>query len=66
MDEHIATELAYKNGYEAGYQKAQGEVANKIIKRLKNWYFYEESETLGEVLCEIERKYGDKANEKAE
>ena len=33
MDEHTATEIAYKNGYEAGYNVAKSE----ILYRIKNF-----------------------------
>jgi flagellar biosynthesis/type III secretory pathway protein FliH len=57
MDKYAATEQAYKNGYNDGYQKAQSEVANKIIEQLREWYFYENPKTIGEVLYELEKKY---------
>ena len=32
MDEHTATEIAYKNGYKAGYDQGSKDLAEKLKK----------------------------------
>lgn len=57
--EHREEIRTLQEKHEAELAKAKSEIASKIIRSLKNWYFYEDGNgtTLGELICALEKKY---------
>ena len=57
MDKHTATELAYKNGYEAGYEFGIFTVLDDIEDILDNCA-WDNGEMIVRALKELKERYG--------
>ena len=49
MNNHDATEIAYKNGYEKGYADGKDEIAREIFQEIENLIYLDEAGRIADI-----------------